>query len=147
MLSKSQRESIRRIGLFEYACKEKKGQPIALDGSRFIVPSLNEVKESIFEKILQLGFSSIERVEPNKANCIVRVFQKLHYHYDYDLTYNIYGATCYTLNNAGQWVTRPSGEIRDFKIDYSKHIIRHWLCQDEYVEFDLDFFDCYVKIS
>lgn len=143
MLSKKQKESIRRISLFEYACKEKKGQPIALDGSNFIVPSLNEVKESVFVEIFKLGFSNIERVEPNKANCIVRVFQKLNYHYDYGLTYNIYGATCYTLNNAGRWVT-SSDEI---EIDYSKHIITHWLCQDEYIDFDLDFFDCYVKVS
>jgi len=147
MLSKKQKESIRRIGLFEYSCREKKGQPITLDGNNFIVPSLNEVKESVFQEILKLGFSKIERVEPNKANCIVRVFQKLHYHYDTDLTYNVYGASCYTLSHTGQWVTRPSGEIRDFKINYSKYIIRHWLCQDEYVDFDLDFFDCYVKIS
>lgn len=97
MLSKSQRESIRCIGLFQYACREKKGQPIALDSSNFIVPSFNEVKESVFQEILKLGFSNIERVGPNKANCIIRVFQKLHYHYDTDLIYNIYGFNCFTL--------------------------------------------------
>ena len=143
MLSRSQRQSIRRIYLFEYACREKSGQPIALNGSNFVVPSFNEVKESVFQEILKLGFSSIERVEPNKANCIIRVFQKSHYHYDTDLTYNVYGYSCYTLSNTGQWVT----SLADFKIDYSKHILRHWLCQDEYIDFDLDFFDCYVKVS
>ena len=143
MLSRSQRESLRRICLFEYACREKKGQPIALNGSNFVVPSLNEVKESVFQEILKLGFSSIERVEPNKANCIIRVFQKLHYHYMDNLIYNIYGATCFTQRASGQWVTSPAG----FEIDYSKHIMRHWLCQDEYIDFDLDFFDCYVKVS
>ena len=144
--SKSQIEQLRCIGLFEYACREQKGKPITYDGKEFVIPALNDVKESVFREILKLGFSSVERVEPNKANCIVRVFQKLHYHYDYDLTYNVYGAVCFTLK-AGKWVTRPFGEIRDFEIDYSKHIIKHWLCQDEYVEFDLDFFDCYVKVS
>ena len=143
MLSRDQRQSIRRIYLFEYACREKNGKPISLNGNNFVVPSLTEVKESVFQEILNLGFTSIELVEPSKANCIIRVFQKLHYHYDVDLTYNVYGATCYTLNNVGQWVT----SIADFKIDYSKYILRHWLCQDEYIDFDLDFFDCYVKVS
>lgn len=143
MLSKKQKESIRRIYLFEYACRERNGQPITLKGNNFVVPSLNEIKESVFQEILKLGFSSIEQVEPNKANCIVRVFQKLHYHYDTDLTYNVYGASCYTLSHTGQWIT----SLADFKIDYSKHILRHWLCQDEYIDFDLDFFDCYVKVS
>lgn len=143
MLSPNQRKSIRRIYLFEYACRERNGQPITLEGSSFVLPSLNEVKESVFQEILKLGFSNIERVEPNKANCIVRVFQKLHYHYRDNLIYNVYGASCYTLNNAGQWVT----SLADFKIDYSKYILKHWLCQDEYIDFDLDFFDCYVKVS
>ena len=62
MLSKSQRESLRRISLFEYACREKEGKPITNHGKEFVIPSLNEIKESIFEKILQLGFSSIKRV-------------------------------------------------------------------------------------
>jgi len=146
MLSQRQRKNIRRINLFEYACEEKKGIPVHLGGKEFIVPSLDEVKESVFQEILNLGFSSIERVEPNKANCIIRVFQKLHYHYRDNLTYNIYGATCFTLKH-GKWVTSPFGNVQDFKIDYSKHIINHWLSQDECIDFDLDFFDCYVKIS
>lgn len=143
MLSKSQRESIRCINLFKYGCREKKGKPITLDGKEFIIPSLSEVIESVSQEILKLGFSNIERIKPNKANCIIRVFQKLHYHYDNDLTYNVYGYTCYTLNNAGEWVTSKA----HFKIDYSNHIIRHWLCQDEYIDFNLDFFDIYVKVS
>ena len=146
MLSKSQKESIRRIGIFEYACRERKGHPITHEGKDFIIPAISEIKETAFQEILKLGFSNIEKVEPNKANCIVRIFKKLHYHYDNDLTYNIYGYTCFTLK-AGSWVTHSLGAFQDFKIDYSKHILRHWLCQDEYIDFDLDFFDCYVKIS
>ena len=146
MLSNSQKKDIRRISLFEYACREKKGKPITYDGKEFVIPSLNEIKESIFEEILKLGFCNIHRVEPNTANCIIRVFQKSHYHYDDDLTYNIYGALCFTLSANG-WVTRSFGAIQDFKIDYSKQIIKHWLCQDEYIDFDLDFFDCYVRVS
>lgn len=146
MLSIGQKKEIRRICFFEYACREKDGKPITDHDKEFVIPSLNEIKESIFKEILKLGFSSIERVGPNNANCIIRVFQKSHYHYDDVLTYNIYGAACFT-QKSGQWVTSSFGGSQDFKINFSQYIVRHWLHQDEYIDFDLDFFDCYVKVS
>jgi len=143
MLNNNQKEKIRKIMLYEYALKERDGLAIDHTGKNFLIPTFPEIREIIFKQILELGFSKIEIVAPNKANCIIRVFQKLHYKYD-SLIYNLYGAHCFTLKS-GKWIsTSISG---NFEIDYSDFYSRHWLFQDEYIDFDLDFFDCYVKIS
>lgn len=149
MLTKSQKEKIRSINLFEYAIKEKKGKAINWDGSEFVLPTLRQVEDSIYEQILKMGFTKIERVAPNQANCIIRVFQKLHYPYPMwpgrEDIYNVYGAACFTLRS-GKWIS-TGFNTEGHEINYSEWKIRHWLCQDEYIEFDFDFFDCYVKIS
>lgn len=147
MLTYFQKESIRNVTFYDYAFKEKKGKAIQYDGKEFIIPSFVELRQSIISEILKLGFSKVEIVKPSKANCIIRVYQKLHYTYEFGGetdTYNLYGAHCYTLNDR-KWITSAFQD--DFEINYSKCIIRHWICQDEYIDFDCDFFDCYVQIS
>lgn len=147
MLTNTQKESIRKVDLYDYSLYEKKGKAIQSNGKEFIIPSFVELRQIIFNDILKLGFSKIEIVKPSNANCIVRVYKKLHYKYDSGLStniYNIYGAHCYTLKDR-KWIT--STFQYDSEIDYSKCIIRHWICQDEYIDFDYDFFDCYVQIS
>ena len=150
MLTLNQKKLIRSIHLFKYATKEKRdGKPINWDGTRFVVPSLKEIELLIYEEILKLGFSKVERTSPKYANCIIRVFHKLHYPCDHSsdwkCIYNIYGAACFTLVS-GKWTSTGFDE-KITEIDYSKWVIRHWICQDEYIDFDFDFFDCYVEIS
>ena len=150
MLTLNQKKLIRSIHIFKYATKEKRdGKAINWDGTRFIVPSLPEIEHLIYQEILNLGFSKVERTSPKYANCIIRVFHKLHYNYEdsggYKEIYNIYGATCFTLIS-GKWCSTGFGE-KVTEIDYSKYVLRHWICQDEYIDFSFDFFDCYVEIS
>lgn len=147
MLTDVQKESIRNVDIYDYSLKEKKGKAINYDGKKFNIPSFVELKQIIISEILKLGFSKVEIVKPSKANCIIRVYQKLHYNYDFPgetSTYNLYGAHCYTLKS-GKWTTSAFQD--DSIINFSEFIIRHWICQDEYIDFDCDFFDCYVQIS
>lgn len=143
MLNQEQRDAIRKITIHDYSYKEKNGKPIDEDGKEFIIPHLSELKKSIFEQILKLGFSKIERVHPLKANCVIRLYQKLHYVYEDDYIYNLYGAICFT-KKSGIWIHSSSS---DFELNHSIYLLRHWIFQDEYIDFDCDFFDCYVKIS
>ena len=149
MLTRKQKEQIRAVSLFKFATKERQGKAFNWDWTRFIVPTLIEVEDLMCQEILKLGFSKVERVSPKRANCIIRVFHKLHYEYvhsrDWKEIYNIYGAACFTLNS-GTWVSTGFGE-KVTEIDYSKCVIRHWISQDKYIDFDFDFFDCYVEIS
>lgn len=147
MLTDLQKEQIRNVKLYDYSYKEKKGKAITDNGKQFIIPSFVELKQIIFSEIMKLGFSKIEIVKPSKANCIIRVYQKLHYNYDFPVetnTYNLYGAHCYTLKS-GKWTT--SAYQDDAIINFSEFTIRHWICQDDYIDFNCDFFDCYVQIS
>ena len=59
MLSKSQKESIRRIGIFEYACREKKGHPITHEGKDFIIPAISEIKETAFQELHSQNFQKV----------------------------------------------------------------------------------------
>ena len=83
------------------------------------------------------------------ANCVIRVYQHLHGEDDddSDLLYNLYGACCYTSGFLNCWHTFNGYTGESIKIDFSKHIIRHWQCQDEYVLFECEFVDYYYKIS
>lgn len=136
-------EKVSGVKIFEYASREIKGKAIDYKGKEFIIPPLSQIKEQIFKKIYDAGFEKIEIVSPNKANCLIRIFQKLHYKYDYSI-YNVYGVSCYVLKK-GKWILESDGT--EFSLDYSKEKIKHWICQDDYIVFDMDFVDLYVKIS
>lgn len=144
MLNNSQKEGIRELRIYNYSCKEKEGIPLDNKGNIFKVLTFTEILEELSKQILKLGFSKIERVEPKKANCLIRVYQKLHYKYDYYWIYNVYGGFCYTLK-AGKWVT--TNGFDNYEINYSKCITGHWIYPDEFVEFNCDFCDYYVKVS
>ena len=136
-------EKIRGVKIYEYASREIRGKAIDYKGKEFIIPQLSELKAEIFKKIYDLGFENIEIVSPNKANCLIRIFQKLHYEHDFSIN-NVYGVNCYVLKN-GKWILESDGN--EFPLDYSKEKIKHWICQDDYIVFDMDFLDLYVKIS
>lgn len=141
MLNRRERENIRNISIFNHTCWERQGIPITYDGRAFTVPTHDQVRKIIFSQILNLGFTKVQRVEPSKADAIIRVYQKLHHYYDNTFCYNLYGACCYTQKN-GKWVT-----YNDIPIDYSNCLIRHYVYQDSYIDFDCEFFDIYVEIS
>lgn len=145
MLNSKKKEIIRKITVFKCAFYEdKKGKPIYVDNSELIIPSFPQIREMVFDKILKSGFSEIKLVSPGEANCIIRVYTKQHYEYERDIVFNLYGADCFT-KKSGKWVSE--GGQGEFDINYSKCVIRNWLYQDEYVDINCDFFDCYCMIK
>lgn len=159
MLSNEQKEILRDIHIYELTHEEKKGVPIITKNvpktkngitkystvvENFVIPNTYEIFETMSKKILDSGFSEVERVSPNDANCIIRIFQKLHYEYFYNYIFNLYGADCF-VKDKKNWISHCSAGT--FTLYYSKHIIRQWICQDESVYIDTDFVDFYVKVS
>lgn len=129
--------------MYKYTICNNDRNPISFEGQSFVIPSFVEIKETIFNQLRASGFSHINFVHPSKANCIVRIFKSLNYKYE-DVFYDIYGAHCFT-RKSGKWISMSKGG--EFEIDFSKFEIRHWLFQDEYIDFNIDFFDCYLKIK
>ena len=144
MFNRVHQEIVRDIRIHRYSCQERDGKPITEKGKPFIMLTPNQVKAEIEAEILSYGFSKIKKVSPTWANCIIRVYEKVRYDYEDGLVYNLYGAECYTQDR-GVWVTRSGGDL--YRINHAKSVHRHWICQDEYIDFDCDFFDTYVRIS
>lgn len=144
MLSRTEKQIIRRATACFTSIKEVKGKPVTEDGKPFIIPTYPEILAKAMSDINALGFSNIRRTSPRKANCIVRVFSTQHYHYDDVLTYNVYGFTCYTKEK-DVWVSEWNSGI--FYLDYSKFETTRWLCQDEQIVFNHDFADFFLHIG
>ena len=159
MLSKEQKERLRSIQIYDLACEEKNGVAIIRKSvpkvkrgketfstveEEFIVPSPYQIAESVFKQILSCGFSKVEKVSPSNANCIIRVFQTLHYEYEFGQIFNMYGADCFVKSGIG-WISECASGT--FHLDYTKCLIGQWLYQDEKITFDAEFVDFYVKVS
>ncbi|MCI8273103.1 MAG: hypothetical protein HFJ55_03355 [Clostridia bacterium] len=146
-LTRAQKHAIRKIRIYKSSYKERNGKPYYNENGEekeFVIPQFGEILKEMFEKIKGAGFSEVERCSPQKANCIIRIFQDLHHKYSYDMCYNIYGANCYT-NIDGRWQT---GEGLDsYNIRYGSHKFRVVFYQDEYMSVDADFADFYVKVK
>ena len=136
MLSFNQKIAIQRIHIFESVVnKSNSDSPTEL-----VVPSFFKIKELILEKLKRHNISKIECVKPYKANCIIRVYQSINYKHESSII-SLYGAKCYVKVN-GVWTTNPSSQI-----DFSHFTLRQYFFQDEYIDHDCEFIDCYVKIS
>lgn len=160
MLSREQKENLRNIHIYDLSTEEKNGIAIIREtiptakGAKkkfntiekeFIIPTPYQLVENMSTKILASGFSKVERVAPSNANCIIRVFQKLHYKHEFDQIFNIYGASCFTKDTMG-WISNSDcGEC--YTLNPSRCLIGQWLYQDEKITFDADFIDFYVKVS
>lgn len=140
MLTKNQREKIRSIADGK-SFIEKKNDFNATSVRRNDVPDVFELREQAIEKIKELGFTEIIQVAPKNANCIIRVFSRFNLEHEINEMYSIYGYNCYTKSK-GIWITG-----KDFEISFSKCKRICWIFQDEYVDFDCDFVDFYVKVS
>lgn len=160
MLSKEQKEKLRKIHVYELASEEKKGKAIVRKlvpkGKKnkekscwveetFIVPSVYEIAEMVFAKICESGFSGVERTAPANANCIVRVFRKLHHDYDSSMIFNLYGADVFARHGS-KWTSESEGTGREFYLDYTKCLVGQWLYQDEEIIFDTEFVDFYLRV-
>lgn len=156
MLFKEQKEKLRNIHMYEISYKEKNSiaiidktvkrgkETFSTVEEEFIVPSPYQILESVFLQIVRCGFSTVERVSPKNANCIIRVFQKLHQEHEFDTVFNLYGADCF-VKSGNNWISECDGNT--FRLNHTEHLIDQWLYQDEKVSFKTDFIDVYVKVS
>lgn len=146
-LTKQQKLSLRQAYIFAYADREQDDKPYFRENGEekdFIIPSFPEIFDKMCNNILKGGFKKVERCAPSEANCIIRVYQRLHYEYDWDLVFNLYGARCYT-KFCGKWTI--SDGIDTYPIRYDKHSIRLVLGPDESPTIDTKFADYYVWVS
>lgn len=100
-----------------------------------------------FKCLSEKGFQ-IKRVAPDRANCIIRMFNKRHFPYDNykKELHNVCGFNCFCFSKKlGKWITLL--EENEFVLDFSKCTIRQWLYQDEYIDYDCTFFDTFLLIT
>lgn len=147
ILSKAESEKIRNIRFYQISFYEENGFPVDSRKKRINFPSLEMLQEMAFNKILKSGFHEITRVSPNEANCIVRVFNKTHFAYGEDPSeiHNLCGFNCFT-KNFNTW-TSVTDSCKYFELDFSKCLNRQYLYQDEYIDYNCNFFDCYVCVK
>ncbi len=139
-----QLKDICKINMCEYRFfrDDKKSEK---ERKNFVFPPFDELLHKARQAIKELGFDEINHVKPSSANCIIRVFMKKDYIYECSEKHNIYGFACF-IKNKGKWVSySESGST--YEIDFSKFIFRFWFFQDEYVDYDCDFMDCYLKVE
>lgn len=108
-------------------------------GDEIILPSFEELFEKTTQKLLEKGYQ-IERIAPNKANCVIRVFKHECFETGVVLTY-IYGVRTYLKTFKGMISSHNSF------IDYKNHEIKLVFCQDEYTIVKPNFVDYYVKLT
>ena len=146
ILSKAESAKIREVHFYRISFYEKNAIPIDNQGNIVNFPTLEELAKMAIEKILEAGFHEVKRVAPNDANCIIRVFNKLHYAYqeNMDEIHNLCGFNCFSKKLCA-WVSiADNGD--EFNLDFSKCVQRQWIYQDEYIDYDCNFFDCYVYV-
>lgn len=108
-------------------------------GKNFEILSYEEIFKKAITNLNEIGFL-VQRVEPKKANCILRVFSDKNLKYDNEI-YWMYGAETYlkTINGMMSY-------YENF-IDYSSFRVTHWFFQDESTIFEPNFVDYYLKIK
>lgn len=146
-LSKRDIKEIRNTHFYKIAYYEKKSIPVDSCGNKIFFPNLEEIQEMALKSLSEKGFQ-IKRVAPDKANCIIRVFNKRHYPYDEykNELHNVCGFHCFCFSKKlGKWITLL--EDNEVILDFSKWKIRQWLYQDEYVDYECAFFDTFLLVT
>ena len=142
MFTNEQRIKIRNINSFEEFYGNKKG--VSFHNKKKVhIPNVWELKDEAIKRILEKGFTKVERVEPKRANCIIRIFNNHKEELGRDIMTEIYGFNCFVKED-GKWVAEGCNK---FEINFEKCEVGYWLCPDEYVTYDCNFTDFYVKIS
>ena len=146
MLTKQEKKKLRNIRRYKLYTSEKDGIPVEF-GKKIILPTWVELKEKAINEIIKNGFSKVEQVSPKNANCIIRIFCKLHSHYDeYDEIHNLYGFMCYT-KSLTKWFSLSAREEK-LQLDFSNCELHQWFYYGEYVNCcDCEFVDIYLKVS
>ena len=146
MLNRNDRECIRSVQIFESSIfEDDKGFALDSEKKTMSMPTMSELRDELSRRLQLKGFS-VTLASPVSANAIIRVYEKLHYSYERDLKINMYGAIFYTRENFA-WYAENLASSRKYEYDPTRHIVRLWLYQDEYVDVPTTFFDTYVYIK
>lgn len=150
MLTREQKQQLRNLSEFKFFHNECNG--IVMDDTgkepvRFL-PDSTEIFLDVCDKIRNLGFTSIKVLGSPvkyKANVILRIYSKKHQPYDCKEIHNLYGHYCFVRHGFSWITTSPRGDA--FRRNAKRAPIRIWFYQDEYVDYDCDFTDIYLKIK
>ena len=107
------------------------------------LPRMEELQNLAFTQLEKHDFI-VERVLPNNANCIIRVFNKLNFLHDNQLR-NVVGFNCFTKKTT-RW-TSVSVESAELNYDWTKCQILLPAHSGEHILYDCEFFDTYVYVS
>ena len=130
MLSTHEKNQFRvTIRGFNFSKKEK-DEPVQ-------IKSIESLKQEAFSKIREQGFSLIQQVPEDTADCIVRIY--------YNETLNISGYMCFTKKTKGFKTITLYGKKEPYC--KSKCTIRLWKTDDEYIDLDCQYKDFFVKVS
>ena len=103
------------------------------------IPYIEDLSKSAISKLKELGFF-VERVEPQKANCIIRVFRDDNLKYEGD-THWMYGVEVY-IKTSNIFYSKFN-----VKIDYATFKVRKWFFQDESTIMEPNFVDYYLRVK
>ncbi len=148
MLTNKQKEIIRKIKVFKSAEWEWNGKMIDGFGKEFSLPTSGEITEMAFGYLKNAGFSKVQRVSPNKANCIIRISGVNHLPYSGEYTINYFEVNYYTRKKNAWIMEDILGN--EYEINYSSHTNSFSLLDDNDPPIIIDpdyFFDIYVKVS
>lgn len=146
MLNEKQKEKLRKIKIYQSSEVAK----IFRDPDKdMLIPSFENILDIAFEQLLKNEFSKVERVAPDKANCIIRIYRKRNFEYESALLttlIHLYGADFFILEEDGKWLGDNFEEINP-----SEHIVQHYISPYRnpifIADIPVDFFDVFVKIS
>lgn len=149
MLTREQKQQLNELNDFKFFFNERNG--IALDNlskEPVYFPNSKETLFRVIDQIRDLGFASITVLSSPtkyKANVILRVYSKRHQPYDCKEIHNLYGHYCFVRHWFSWITTSPRGDT--MHRNPKKASLRVWFYQDEYVDYDCDFVDFYLKIK
>lgn len=139
MLKKIKLDRIYKIIDYEEMGIIKDGKALDDTLSERVIPEIEYLFENTIQELQVEGFN-IQRVDPRKANCIIRVFRHGGYVYKDDIHW-VYGVYSYIKTPEGMRARSNS------YIDYANCEVTVWLFQDECFDIKPHFVDYYVKIS
>ncbi|MBR3133323.1 MAG: hypothetical protein IKG42_04590 [Clostridia bacterium] len=129
---------------FNFSLIEEDGCPI-IDGTPTKVPSFEELKKIAFRQIYEQGFSLIQQVQEGSADCIIRVYQKLHLELSSKSTINTYGFMCFTKKSKGFKTISIYGKKEPYY--KSNCTIKYWITSEEYVNLECEFKDYFIRVG
>lgn len=104
------------------------------------IPQMEELFEIASTQIDELGYT-MNRVNPKKANAILRVYRHEGWPHDYQSTFWTSGVFLYFRTWEG-WISS-----QDIFWSSESFSLKHWLCQDDYVIINPHFVDYFVCIN